>query len=464
MAAPDREIVITYGGYSVGGSTGREIDGKIRIEDAFDRGAVEFTVVIASDTQANFATACLALEAAYRDPYGTLSITMGGQTFLNFDADDALEAMPTVTKEGGVFDTGLSRAYRVRIDYGRPADNVPDSGLRRRAVTITYTPARQRTVTIEGVYTAVSGTNARAKYEAGIASLATTVLDAVDNSANWELVDETSGPSSTNDKTVTFSRSYEEILYSQAGSADSSAIVRQSLVIKLRDVAPGDTPESRRLGTYDVTYSAWIDKETTQDLAAQWAIIQPWLITQVQSASNVSQVAVVDREVSYDYNANRIEARMVFQGASGDDRIENTIEVEDEDKIGLVHLPVWSGNAIDRLEYQGPRDYMRTVTSRTVFLGDRGIAFSRSEINQLLSDHSSSPPASAAVPGGQWRILNVRSKPKRERRGLTDVSTTFIFVTVVETTGVMQWINRVTGSDAGPITPSGAGGGGAVTP
>jgi len=362
--------------------------------------------------------------------------------------------MPTVAKEGDSADTGLSRAYRVRIAYGRPADNVPNDGLRSRSVTINYTPARRRTVTISGTYTAVSGTDARAKYQASIASLASTVLSAIDNTANFELVDETDGPNSTNDKVLDFSRTYEEILYSQAGSSNSTTIVRQSLKIRLRDVAPGDTPEVRRLGVFDATYSAWIDAEQTTDLAGQWATIQSWVVTQVQTASGVSQLAVVDRSVTYDYDDNRIDATMTFHGVRGDDRIENAVHVEDDDQRGVQLLPVWTGNPIDRLEFQGPRDYTRRVTSRTVFLGEKSISNAYNEAASLMADTSQGPPPSAGITGGSWRVLRVTPKITKEKRGLTDISSTFIYVTVVETTSVRQWINTVSGPGT-TNTPSG---------
>lgn len=456
MAAPDRELVITYNSFSVGGSTGRHPHGKIRIEDSFTRGAIEFTVVIRAASQSAFATACAAIEAAYRTPYKTLSVTMGGETFLSLDADGALEAMPSITKEGDDFDTGLSRAYRCRVEYERPADNVTTSGLRSRAVTISYSPSRRRIVTITGTYTAVSGTDARAKYEAGIAALASSVLSAIDGSAAWDLVEETSGPNSTNDKTMDFSRSYEEILYSQAGSSpDRTNIVRQSLRIAVRDVDPGDTPTATRLTEFDVSYSAWIDSEQTTDLAAEWAVISPWLVTQVKAFGNITQVAVTSREVRYIPDDNRIEAALTVQGFSGDSRIENLVTVQDDDEKGLVHVPIWSGDPLDVLEHQGIRVYLRTVTSETVFQGKFGINSTVDEAVKQAAEFTDDP---RGVSGGEWRVLRVTPSARHERIGLADVGT-FISVMRVKTVTVMRYVKRRTGSDIA-IT----GGGGSAPP
>ncbi|HBY62153.1 MAG TPA: hypothetical protein DEH78_20225, partial [Solibacterales bacterium] len=163
-----RDLVIVYGSTTVGGSTARQIDGyHIVGPKGYASAAVEFSFITTAASQSALATECNTLEAAFRQPRQNLTITLGGNTILSLShsGNTGFDASPSIIKAGDPADTGLSRHYTVRIDFGMPADNVSTSFRRDSSVTVEYSAARRRRVTISGTYTAnTDGTTAYAQY------------------------------------------------------------------------------------------------------------------------------------------------------------------------------------------------------------------------------------------------------------------------------------------------------------
>ena len=363
-------------------------DGPIRIERSWDSFSLEFSFVTVSATAAAFSTEVDAVEEALRTPYNRLRVTMAGQVQYDFNPSTAsgFDIMPTITKAGDpTTDSALSRSYRVRFEVGLPADlRGTDSGamgLRSSTVDIAYTPARRRTVTITGVYTGVAAeVAARTQYEDRIDTYANAVLAAIDSDAEFELTEEPRSEIEDTDlsgigmgRVINFTRIFKEIIYSQGGEdKDSTNIVDQEFRITRRREAPGDSHTSGgykplRLVIADISYSAWIDKDETQDLKGEWAdTIRDWVITQTKSTLSKyikGGIAIVAEAVTFEWDDNRISAPMTAQAlAKASMVVERRYTSDVAINPGVVLVPVWSGDQYAKYKYNGPATKTVTVT------------------------------------------------------------------------------------------------------
>ena len=426
MAQYNEEITISYGGFSVGGSTARQLDGEnpIRINEGYEDGYVEFDFVTTATTEALFAAEVAAVEAAFRDPRNDLTITQGSETILSrkHSTNTALDTNPTITKAGDVADTGRSRHYTVRIEYGLPADNVGTNSRRWSNVNISYDASRIRTVTITGTYTATSGgSDALATYLAQINTYFTTVTAGIDASATWEIIEEPTVERNDTDKIVQFTIVGRELIFNQAeGVLDDSAIVNPSLSIERMREEPGDSegggfsfgesPEAARIVsasntdnskrrpiTLSVTYSCQIDATATKALESKWkSTIRPFLINQARrSLSGYPSVAVclIEEKPVFDYYGNAISATMVLMSYNQDIQFEKVIKVTDNTSFNKQLTPLTTGNPLDYYEFPGPVVRTRTceIEFKKILEGtvdgdvDQLVAGIDSEINGSLS-------------------------------------------------------------------------------
>lgn len=458
-----RELSITYGSTTVGGTTDRYLDGYTHVTRGYETASVEFSFIVTQATEALFAAECLAIEAAFRTPYLALTVTQGSSTLLSLShsGSTGFDAQPEIVKAEDIADTGRTRRYTVRITFGCPADGSGMDGRRESRVDVSYSPSRRRTVTMTGTWTAIGGTTAHEKYEAKVDTWADAVLTAL--TGTYDLAEE-SFEFSTNDKTADFRRVYEEIIRSQGGaSVDDTAIVRQSLVISRRQSAPGDydQPPVNRVIVMDVRYSAHIDKTVTTDLPGKWASIRGWVVEQVRTVLSGGALAVIAEAPEYDGDENRISATMTCEGVGSGDVLESTLSVEDSDDLGQIFTPVWSGDPFACYLFQGPRVLLRTIHWTLLCYGTLPLARAR-DYARMAEARYSEPPM--ADPGGKARWIGVSrsSGIAPRRRGIEPDSydTTEISVTVIR-----RWrsLPEGGGETSPPPTPL-PGGGGTTTP
>lgn len=396
MSIPAREIAITYGSVTV------NPDGQYRTVESFDAFTVEFDFIVtgtsASDLGANISTA----RTAFRKPFQDLAIVHGSTTIhtLKPSQNTGLETRSEILKEEHVVNCGLARRFHVRVTGGLPADNVTTSGLREFSVTVSYTPARRRLISISGVWTAVSGTAARAGYAAGIDTLCASTLSGLSLTVgtNCELVGEDPTASSYNDKTLTFTRVYQEINYAQAGSSDDAAIVQQQLRISIRrasewNAATGSIPSygsgsNAHGATSDslsstikvlpfievsASYDAWVKFDQTTDLAGKWATIEAVVLNLMRVAAG-SQMATTSIAPSYLYDDNRISAQITAIAIpTGATAVHREFSQELVLEGGNVAIPAWTGGPLAKFVYQGPsRKVLTTRLVETTASGGRG--------------------------------------------------------------------------------------------
>ena len=365
MPAVNREIKITYGTLIVGDTTDRLIDGYLKINKSYTSASLSFEIVITASSDAAFASEISTVEEAFRKPFQDLLVEQGASTLLELKPSNntGLNTMPSISKSGDQKDSGRSRRYSVQIDCELPANNSPTTGLRESTVNVSFSPSRKRRVNISGVVTAEGVSDARAKYNAIISTYTTSVLSAL--GGTYELGEEPTTTNDYEDKTISFTRIFDEIIYSEAGSSDDVRIIRQVVNITRSQVGPGDTTNSNaaRLVNLSCNYEAWIDKDQTQDLRGVWSSIKNWVYTQIQETFASGVIAVTSSSPRYDYTENRITASINAVGSDGSQVIEHRSTIQISDSFGIVLVPAWTGNPMSKYQYQGPASRRRTTTT-----------------------------------------------------------------------------------------------------
>lgn len=368
-----RELVVTYGGFVVGGASERLLDeepGQIRIEKDFTSASVEFSFVIQKELETDFAAEILVVEAAFRKPRQDFTIVQGASTLESLKQSDntGFDADPQIIKFDDIGNTGRSRVYTVRIDFGLPADNIGTAGRQSSIIAIEFDAQRIRTVTISGVYTALVGAQARAQYNAEIDAYTTSILTGL--GGTYELIAESADNFET-DKNLEFFRTFRELVFAQAGGTplDNPAIVSQVFRVKRTTRAPGDSDpllgeDAVRLVEFVATYEASIDNTVSTDLVEIWdGTILPFIIAQVENVAGAA-IALMEIEPTFGFDENVISARVVFMSATTSGLLEFERTEETLLNEGKVFVPAWTGDRLAKFMYRGPATIQQTVTAR----------------------------------------------------------------------------------------------------
>lgn len=465
MPAVTRDLKVSYGGFEIGGNTDRLIDSYTRLEDGYALASFEVSFIITAASDAAFASACAAAEAAFRKPRQDLIVTQGASTLKSLKQSDntGLDCDPKILKQESLADTGRSRRYTVRFDFGRPADNVDSDGLRSSTTLVQYSESRRRRVTVAGVWTAIPPTGtALAQYLAEIDAWALTQLQVIDPNAQvtnfWELVDEPRVEYNTTNKVMEFSRTYQEKVYPDAGqnttTMDDADLVNQQFkvgwVAEGNNDSPGQgvdhaagapgssfstgsggvntgvqvpnpsstvaTSSTTRMGRVLATYDAGVNKDRTIDLKSKYAnVIRAWMITEAAKvfASGYGPMCLMNEHPEYDRDNNRIHVEMEFFVLGPAHIIEQKITTrESTPSYGWVLAPRWNGNPMSKYKYRGPMQKLRIISeTRTVAGAPNG-----SDLGREPVDTGSSVPVSRdvdqtkrtmGVPGNQFDVTDI---------------------------------------------------------
>lgn len=372
--AVTRELSITYGGYVVGGTqTNRLLTGKYRQSRTYERSSITFEVLVIGSTEAAFKSECEGFEAAFRTPRGALTVTLGAVNLIavTHTGNTGYNAAPSVAKVGGDEDNARSRKYEVSIEFSEPADLSGQNGRRSSTVDQSYDASRKRTVTISGAYTALGGNSARDQYESASPAFFTAVLSGL--GGNFEKTFERADNDDA-DKELTFSVTYEEVIYNQAsGVLDHPAIVQPQITIARSLSSPGDAPAgaASRLATITANFTSSVDWTVTTDLQGLYEdTIKPYLVAQAQAVAGSASVALVNEDYNLNGTANQIAATLTFLAAPSLLNIEYSVTTEVTDDFGKVFIPTWTGGKYDAYVLPGPGMRRRIVTERLVQFGD----------------------------------------------------------------------------------------------
>lgn len=378
MPTPTRELRITYGSTIVGaGSTIYLIDGPFTLAKDYETVTVSAEVVCVGTTVAEFLANCLALEAAFRVPRQFLEVRFGTNVHETFDpligVNTGFDAVPRIDKAGSPGDTSLSRRYRISVSVAVPADLAGQSGRRSSAVTFSRTDSNRGRLTITGQYTALTANNARAQFNASIDAFVTAVLAGF--SGTWEGPFDRQEATNDTDKSLNFSRVYEELLYNQSvGALDDTNLRRQTLTVSHSIDAPGDSvlfgQTARRLRRVTVTYTAAVDRTVSTNLQSVYdGRVKPWLVANLRAFAGSSQVALVEQTPTFDPVENRISVTMTLLASGLSNLIAARVTTSEVERSGISLVPVWDGDRMSKVAFRGPGIITRTVTIVTTEFG-----------------------------------------------------------------------------------------------
>jgi len=367
MPAVSRELSITYGSITVGGGTERLLDFPLQIQEGPDQGTLTFSFVSGGDTEAAFDAEIATVETAFRTPRADLTVTQGAETLYSWvtSANTGYNHDPRLNKDGDeTTDSGRRRRYQVTIVFDLPSERYLQDGRRDSTVTLDFTPARRRTLTIDAEYRSIPGgpASARAQYEANIGAYASALITGF--GGTWELADETQASNDT-DTICTITRVYDEIIYDQkVGTLNDPEVVRQELTATVTRVAPGDSGATvSRFAELDINYSVWIDKTLETDLEKKWTnTLRKWVIAAMLDRFNAATGALVNENVSYDGPENRIMSSMTMWVITGNNLIEWRHTKELMTDFGKIIVPAWTGDPFSKYLYQGPMRHTRRTT------------------------------------------------------------------------------------------------------
>lgn len=398
-----RELSVAYGSVTLGGSTDRQIDKWVLHEEDYESGYFECEFVTSATTEAAFVTEVNAIRDEFRTPRLDLVVTLGSTTLLSrrHSTNTALDTDPVMVKDGDPADTGRSRHFRVRINYGLPANNVSTSFRRWSTVAVEYTAERQRIVTVTGAYTANStdGTTAAfTQYRDQITAYLSTVTSGIDSTATWETVGEPQVERNETNKVCTFTIVAKELLHNQrTGTLDDLDIIDPDMEIFRERVAPGDsvaggfsfagivfasapatggiTRPTLTLGApvgggqasvnrptrITITYRCGINKERTKDRLTKWtSVIRPFLISEARRVAQ-SGVCLIREDPGFIDYTNRLAATMEFLSYASRAVIEQKITVKDATTFGRRLVATTTRDPYDYYDYPGPAVRTRHV-------------------------------------------------------------------------------------------------------
>jgi len=235
-----RELEFTYAGLVIGkGQTDSSynLTDKYTFSKEYGKASLSFDVVVQSPTRATFLTSEAALIAAYRKPDQVLVVVLEATDREKFDPSDnsGFNLRARCEKLGSEEDTANSSRWRCTVTVELPADLTGRSGRLTSQVDVQTDPAGIRTLQITGTYTALSSNEARAQFEASILTYATALILGLGSTiASWDLIGTPTAVSDDQDKFITFSRVYQELVFNQAiGVLNSANLVGETLKVQV---------------------------------------------------------------------------------------------------------------------------------------------------------------------------------------------------------------------------------------
>lgn len=483
--------------FTVGGSSARQLDGYSVIEKDFEVGGIEFQFITTATTAAAFATEVAAVEAAFRRPRGDLTVTQESQTLLSLlhSTSTGFNGSPRILKQGDIGDTGRSRFYHVRIEFGMPADNINTNYRRWATIKVDFPSTRQKTVTINTTYTANGATGAYAQYLAQIAAYASATLTAISASATWEKIGEPDVTRDDTDKVCNAIQIYKEKLFNdKSGTLDDEDIVDPLVIFSREKTAPGDSTSGglsfeggaggqfsagpagntsggsnptgvmgppgggntvAGIGTLrptilTITYSCSINRDNmtgAENLKSKWLVIRQFLIAQSSIFAGGGTVLIKEKP-DFDPYFNKISASMEFHVYSSGATIMAKIEARDQTSHGRILVPPYSPDVYDYYVIPGSAVRIRTVTEeyqRVVTASDP----------HAIVDAEYKAPGSVAQgisTPDKWELMTRSPAAMTELRGLDGAGKVQIATIKIETT--LQYRNKRSPSvaNAGGIT------------
>jgi hypothetical protein len=360
-AAVTNPFKLTWGSFVIGGTTERLIAGITSQSETFTDWSLTLDVFFRGTSDADFATNVAEMESEFTKRRQRILWEVGTETLhdLNPATYSGLNTYAQINKPGTPgADTDRSRMVSITVGGGKPAGDA--DGRLNVDMRVDYSPARQKTVTFTGEWTADvdDALAARAQYEAKIAAYCSSALSGAFSGVTFEAVPSETVTSDDQDAKVTFSRVYKEIVVNQpSGSPDFANIVEPSLSLSRSIEHPGDSGGGnvRRLTTISATFSCWLDMENSTDLESLYTTtVLPFIDQAMQDRYSPSQWARVLEQPRVIPYTNMLEVNVTYQAAiDATDVIESTETVRIAEGTGVILTPAWTGGIFDKYVDQG---------------------------------------------------------------------------------------------------------------
>lgn len=406
MAAPAREVQITYGTWVSGPASGYHPFGAWEYDEDYTRASFRARVLVTGSDPTELSTRLQSLRDAFRVRNQRLVVeytdTPTDAVVIDLDPRDAasrnaLVVEPGSRPVGSREQSLLAQLVEITVTAGLVADETGKAGRRDATVRVTELPTEQRLLEVTGSWTAVGATEARAQYDAQIASYISSIQTGL--GGDWDdLVDEAA--TDQEDHVLHFRRvSVERLVAESAGAPDHAAIRDQSLVVVRgrfnRGHALDGTVAPRQIVA---RYSAAVVKSETQDLAGLWTgTVRPWLVSHVRDVTGGGGLAIVSEDPGLDAARNRIDARVEMLVLAGGSFLFSTQTTVDDESTGVRYRPVLDGHRHSKDRLQGTALWTRTIRTSVVAVGrasrgrGRKVADQGIDLSRLITEPGQGP-------------------------------------------------------------------------
>lgn len=375
--AVNNPFEITYGGTAVGGTSDvYQLIGPYVIDLSYRVLRVIFDVMVVATDAETLRDLSGVLEVQYRKRDLNLVINTGDDNWTWTAGSTYLNPVSSIAKSGdSETDRGYSRAYTIVIEAELPSDSSGDNGLLEIKANIGYEASRQKTVTVEGSYTATSGASSKTNYLAAADSKINSILNAAGSSSTWELLEE-DFDYDRNTANTNFQRQYVELLFNQSlSSRDDSAIKDHRVVFTDLSQHPADSRESiQRLRRVVGSYECSLNIDVTTDLQGAFdSKIRPLILQNFKNEFSPSVFCLEDRRISYDETTKRISVSLQFlyQKDGGENVVEISQSVAYREQRTIDYTPVHNSESeISAYADPGWATVERIWTRTVVVLGN----------------------------------------------------------------------------------------------
>lgn len=383
MPAPvvPRLITVTYGGFSVGGTTNYQLHGFHDADGELGQRTIELDVVVRDTTVAGCKTLADALEAAFRKRDQDLTVVIDGTTWLQVthDGNTGFNARATWALTGFAR-TKKSRTYRITVTVLLPADDLEEkNGRQSSSWTLATNDVGQRTITLRATYTALpdAGDGALSATEViaeHFDDWATEIKDLVDDAAEWEPGGRDVEPDD-NDKVATVTEVWHEITFDQAaGVRNDPALVKPQYEILTFRTAVPQLAGSGAAEPISVTIAFstgfhLVEVEPNEIRQAVEDKVVAYLAGLLAIGTDAPAPIAVEKNVKVDPTNNRASG-VVTYAAFASSLIRCSLRVQDYEYAGNVLVPVMDRNPHSRDLHPSPGLRRRVITYAALELGD----------------------------------------------------------------------------------------------
>lgn len=425
MTAIARSISISYGALTFSGaSSGYGIEGPVTPRVTYRKKSFNFNVIVFGSSVPDFHTKCQALITQIETPRQDFSLTFGTRTHTYSEANKTGWDISgvIVPVDGSPHNTHVSREYIITISMTTPANLAGDDGVENYTYSHSLGPNGVRRFTVRGVITTDGTILAEAKYEAKITAIVNTVKAAIDPTldvdADWtENVEDRD--IERFDFSMGFKRSFEEKIFKDSvGTPNVPELKFPQITVTPSLIYDANAlPDTPRPIEVSIGYSAFVDKQVTQDLSVVWnshvvELLKEQAELYALEVHNVSEPQINEITPTFSPTGNLISGfiRFTVYGT------QNTFFLQKRESYRstppVLPVGVYGTSGHQRARLPGLASAFATVTITVIVKGDRNVAYAEA------LKHSTRPqfvgPPGTPLRFTQYRLL---SRAESERVG-----------------------------------------------